>query len=219
MKRFLSSIAFKAILVAVFCSVAFFAYMAISGNFSSGIRLMDTPTVVKEIKKISELSTATYVEDVVIKDTILKSRDVTKLDVSTNFLKGAFTKQESATDKFIFVEIATGRVRAGFDLSKVKDSDISIEEDVLKITLPQAEILDVIMNPSDVKPFYDEKVGEWTDEQLHEAKTKALSSALEKISANAIASGILERAQTTGVDKVTAMFKGFGFSNVIVNVQ
>lgn len=219
MKKILASLAFKIIAAIMAIGAIGVTAYAIVGNFSSGIRLMNTPTVVKEIKKIAELTTATYVDDVVINDTIVKTRNVSTVNMSSSVLKGEFTKSKKVEDKVHFVEIATCTVRVGFDLSKVQDGDVAVTDSALVITLPKAEILDIIMNPSDIKPFYDEKTGEWNDQELHAAKTECHNKVLETVRQRAVDNGIIELAEKTGKAKVAAMFKGFGFSNVTVNIR
>lgn len=215
MKKIITLFCLIIILVAVF----FFGYKTVHGNFSFGLKLIDTPTIVKEIKKISELTTMTYVEDAVINDTIVKKRKVSRLSLSKNILKGELTEDVIVTDRIHFVEIATGTIRAGFDLSKIQDSDVSISDTTLMVLLPKVEILDVIMNPSDIKPFYDEEDGEWSEEEIHDARAKLQTKALEKIEQRAIQNGILDKAEQSGVSKITSMLKSIGFKNVVVSVK
>jgi len=188
-------------------------------NFDNGIHLLDTPTVVKEIKKISELTTATYVEDIVLNDTLFRERLEKHVGISNIWKSDDQIATDTIVDKIIFVQIATSHIRAGFNLNKLNDNNIKVQDSILYLTMPKAEILDVIMNPSDIKPYYDEKSGDWTEQEIHDFKTQMYNEGLEKVKEHAIESGLIERAEKQGVDKIEKMFKSFGFKEVIVKIN
>ena len=81
------------------------------------------------------------------------------------------------------------------------------------MTLPKAEIFDVLVNPSDFDIYIED--GTWDEEKVVEIKNKAI----DRIKDDAIKDGILEKATESGVKKLTDMFKTFGFSEVIIKVQ
>lgn len=109
-----------------------------------------------------------------------------------------------------FVWIVKTRVRAGYDLSKIEEGDLTVKGDTLSIKLPEVEIFDIIVNPSDWEPFYHE--GEWTDEEIRNEQSKAK----EFIRQDAINFGLLEKAETFGKASLTSLFKTFGFEEVVV---
>ena len=109
------------------------------------------------------------------------------------------------------VLIANGRVRAGFDLAKIQDSDIVVHSDTLFITLPHAEILDIIMNPSDFSTEYEK--GSWSYEQTLPVKEHAR----RQLEIYALEDGILQKAEEYGTRRIQALFSTFGFKAVIVN--
>ena len=87
---------------------------------------MDTPTVVKNIKNIQELSTACFYEEII--------------------------RREPIKRKDSLIIIAKGQVRAGFDLKELNEDNITIENDtILSIILPDVKIFTFAINPSDVK--------------------------------------------------------------------
>ena len=109
--------------------------------------------------------------------------------------------------------IAKGIVRAGYKLDKLTGKDIRIIDGVLQIKLPQAEILDVIVNPKGYD-FYVED-GDWNEEQVKEIKTQAK----EQIKNDALKLGIIEKATKNGEAKLKALFLSFGFKDVVLEYQ
>lgn len=150
----------------------------------------DTANVVTEIKKISEFTTACFYEEIVLQET---------------------NKRFLSTDELVIV--ASGKVRAGFHLNNLDDSNVIVSGDTLTVNLPKAEIFDVIVNPSDFDIYIED--GTWSHEQV----TKLEEKAVGQIKADAEKDGILDKATQSGVKKLTDMFKTFGFSEVNVTVE
>jgi len=76
--------------------------------------------------------------------------------------------------------------------------------------LPAPEVFDIIMNPSDYEIFVEE--GKWTHDEI----TAMQVGARDSILANALASGLLEKANIVGEKRIENMFKTFGFETVKV---
>ena len=163
--------------------------------------ILDTPNVVTKIRKISELNTYTYVDQVIVKD------QITTTKISKHLIGSGVDTVEVNHE---YVYLISGTVRAGYDFSKMKDGDIKASNDTLWITLPPVEFLDVISNPSDVIVFYEEKSDYWTYEELQSKKVEARN----QIEQNAIERDVLGRAEKAGKEKVTNLFKSFGFNVV-----
>lgn len=158
-------------------------------NARKQLRIETTANVVSEIKNISEFTSAAFYEEVIIQHE-----------------KGKVFKDN-------VVIIANGKARAGFNLSKITSEDVVVEDSVLTVKLPKAEILDVIVNPSDFDVYIEE--GKWSDEEVLQIKNEAR----DKIRKDAIADGLLKKAKESGVKMLTEMFKAFGFSKVVVEVK
>lgn len=156
------------------------------------LKIDKTPLVIEETKKISELTSAHFYEEVVVK-------------------KNRTDKGIIFDSKNELVVIAKGNVRAGFNLSKLTENDITIQNDTINVNLPAAEIFDVIVNPSDYEVFVSD--GKWS----HDETSKAVTEAQAKIKQDAIDNGILTTASTSGVNKLTELFKSFGFN--VVNIK
>lgn len=166
--------------------------------FGGGVKIENTANVVEKVKKISQLTTACYYEEYVLQN---------RKGVAEE--KGLFTKSVD-TVYYDIVLTVRGTVRAGYDLSKMSEGDITISGDTINIKLPQPEVLDVISNPSDYKVF--EEQGEWSHEEIvalqSEGKIKTLNNALQH--------NILGKANEQGKERVANLFTAMGFKQVNV---
>ncbi|MBR4311757.1 MAG: DUF4230 domain-containing protein [Bacteroidaceae bacterium] len=167
------------------------------------LEIADTPNVVEEIKKISELTTYTYIEEMVVKDTKVEAKEAGML----SFLHKSEVPDSTRSE---IVIITRGVVRAGYDLAKIKDGDLKISNDTLSVVLPATEIFDVIINPSDNDIFVN------SDKWSHEEITALQVDCKNRLLQNAHDNGVLEKADKHGKEKVENLFKTFGFN--VVNV-
>lgn len=158
----------------------------------------DTANVVSEIKKLGEFTTACYYEEMAIRDSYKE--------------KGKFLVFNTTSENEILL-IGKGIVRAGFDLSKIAENDLRVKGDTIEVDLPQPEIFDIIMNPSDFTTEYES--GTWTHEMTKPIKMRAKSD-LEK---NANNFGIIKKAEESGLKRLEALFKTFGFQVVLLNIK
>lgn len=101
--------------------------------------------VVTDIRGLSELTTACYYEEFVL-------------------------RQEKGTADELVI-IAKGTVRAGVDLSRMEDEDFRFSGDTAFVRLPEPEYLDVIINPSGFEIFA--RTGYWTEYEVSRLKSGA----------------------------------------------
>ena len=169
------------------------------------IKLMDTATVVTEIKKISEFTTYTYIDELLIHEQKAEAKD------SRGGLFG-FGKKDEALDSLRseIVLIISGVTKAGYNLGKLPENDIRISGDTISVNLPAAEIFDVIVNPSNTKTFVTE--GKWSHEEI----TSMQVNWRNQMHQNALERGILKKADEVGKGKVENLFKALGFKVVKV---
>ena len=180
-----------------------YAGLSIFDNlFGKGMQYEKTANVITEIRNISEFTSACYYEELVMAE--VKDSENTTNKVVKMLGRGAVSKDEICL-------IMDGKVRAGFDLSKVTDNAIAISGDTLTMTLPKPEIFDVIVNPSNCEVYVEE--GKWSHEQV----TTIQASARVRIQDDAIGYGILEQADKIGRERLADLFKTFGFSVVRLN--
>ena len=180
-----------------------YAGLSIFDNlFGKGMQYEKTANVITEIRNISEFTSACYYEELVMAE--VKDSENTTNKVVKMLGRGAVSKDEICL-------IMDGKVRAGFDLSKVADDAIAISGDTLTMTLPKPEIFDVIVNPSNCEVYVEE--GKWSHEQV----TAIQASARVRIQDDAIGYGILEQADKIGRERLADLFKTFGFNVVRLN--
>lgn len=170
-----------------------------------GWKIADTPAVVVSIKKIAELATACFFEEKILVEK--KAKAVVDNKVG-DFIAGLAKKDALIEDELCL--IAKGQVRAGYDLRDLSEGDVSFENNILTIKLPEVKILEVIINPKGWD-FYVEE-GLWSDEQIRNIKSKAK----ELVKTDALENGILEKAAKSGADKIKALMLSLGFKNVVV---
>ena len=87
---------------------------------------------------------------------------------STDILT-AITGVSLSPDRIVI--IARGSVQAGTNLRYLSESDIVVEKDSVTLKLPQAEILEVIVNPSGFSTFSE--TGVWSPDAVNLVKSKA----------------------------------------------
>lgn len=185
------------IAIALIIGLFFFLKNPFKIDWSINKTEKQTTLTVEEIKKISELNTASYYEEM-----LLEKRDTTK-----GFLK---------SNKHLLAVLVKGNLKVGFDLSQISEDDISIGEDKsVVITLPEAKVTDIITNPSDRTIVYGEKDKHFTENDINEltnqAKTVLVNNAREE--------GIFEKATEQGKKEMTNLLKAMGYEKVTVKIK
>ena len=198
------------VVLALLAAAAFFAMKKGLLDFKGDeLKIDKTPTVVTEIKKISEFTSACFYEEIILQEK--KTSKVVDNSVGKK-ISNLFGKKEGLiTDEIVI--IANGKVRAGFNLKDLADGDIKINGDTLTVNLPEAEIFDVIVNPSNFDIYIED--GTWDEQKVTEIKNEAVS----KIKEDALTDGILVKATNSGVKKLSEMFKTFGFPVVNITIK
>lgn len=161
-----------------------------------GLKIDDTANVIDEIKKIGEFTSLCYYEEMALVDQKERQTKMTELTNSESF------------DELVL--IAHGKIRAGFDLSQLKENDLSIKGDTLSIRVPKAEIFDIIVNPSDYEILVEH--GKWSHDQF----TNLQRQATDTLKKHAAEIKLLEKAEESGIKKLDAFFRTFGFSEVFI---
>lgn len=141
---------------------------------------------IMEMKKISEFCTANYVGEVMV------------MDEEKGFLK-----------KKNIVLIVKGKVRAGFDLTKMQTEVVG--DTTINVTIPPPTILDIITNPSDIRTFSEK--GTWSHERTTITKNAARAKLMELV----MEENLLVIAEDNGLRQLEAIFSAFGFKHV--NIQ
>jgi hypothetical protein len=195
MKRIILGIAI--IVTLVFAIGLYLKFFGFTNPFKEQPIIIDkTANVIENIRRLAELTTATYYEDnVTVKE---KTEAFSLLGKSISII--------SHKDELVFITKA--KIRAGFDLSTLQKEDIVVDSVSITLKLPQVQLLDIITNPSDFYTF--EESGKWSHEEVTSYKNEA-RAVIEK---NALESGILERAENSGKEKLTTFLQALGFKEV-----
>lgn len=120
---------------------------------SKPVVIDDTPVLIKEIKALGEIITATLYDEVVV-DSIVKRR---------------FPQLPLTDDKIVI--IARGKVLAGINMKELTDNSVRVSGDTAWMKSPQVKFLDVIINPGDYETF--EETGKWKPDAVIAVKLKA----------------------------------------------
>ncbi len=112
--------------------------------------------------------------------------------------------------------IAHGKVIAGIDLAKLKDSDVSVTGTEVRMTLPAPEILLVTLDNEQTK-VYDRKVGFLTQGNK-DLEAEARKQAEASIRQAACDGKILEEASINAKKQLGVLLSGLGFTQVSVSI-
>ena len=109
------------VIIAILASAAYIAIEKGLLDFKSdNLKIDETANVVKEIKNISEFTSACFYEEIILQEK--KTSNVVDNSI-VNEIAGFFGKKEGLiTDEIVI--IANGKVRAGFNLKKMAEAGI-----------------------------------------------------------------------------------------------
>ena len=162
---------------------------------SKPVLIDETSILVKEIKNVSQLIA-------------IKAYDETSLDSSKEKDLPSFPGLRPDRDRIVI--IAKGVVTAGMDLKKIKQEDVKFQHDTLVLKLPQASILEVVVNPSDFETF-DEK-GHWSDADITNIKVRIRNKILQR----ALSNQILDKATIRSKLVMENFLSVLGYHKVIL---
>jgi len=162
------------------------------------------------------------------KSGITQSSVVLKIQSLNRLETASFTIEkiiESGTDKNAFTDVLFGdkilliahaNIIAGFDFSKIKESDIKVSGERLTIQMPAPEIL-VSKLDNEKTRVYDRQLGFLTkgDSSL-EAVTRLIAE--NSIRQDACEAGILDSATVNAKKQLITLFTSVGFKEVVLNV-
>jgi uncharacterized protein DUF4230 len=169
---------------------------SLSNFFASKAVVIDeTITIVKEIKPLAQLVTVSAYDEIVVDSSVSVSGRV-------NFFQPLYPMvipPGRFLDKTIVI-IGKTVTHVGIDMEKLRAGDIHTTKDSLYITLPKAQILDIILNPSDVEIFIEK--GEWDNATITKLKNRIDSIAEE----HALQKGLLAESEKKAIEIMTRFF-------------
>lgn len=165
------------------------------------LKIDETPIVVEKVRTLGELTTAVYYDELVLQGTKRNYFSTTPL--------GALARDGFGKDiDDHLVIIAKGTVRAGVDLQKMSGEDIRFVGDTVFVKLPEAEYLDIIVNPSDFEVFAES--GTWNHDQVSTLQ----GTAKERLLQGADYYGLKLKAYEGAMDAVTTLLEAAGYSYI-----
>ena len=166
------------------------------GKPHRSLKIRDTQTLVTQVRAMSSLVTACYYGEVV--QTARKQRSV-----------NAFGANLPLPEDEICI-ISRGKAKAGIDLSKLDDDALTLRGDTVLVRLPEPEIFEVILNPSDYEIFVED--GKWSHEEVVSIERRAK----EVIRRDAVAAGLPAKATESALRQLDRLLRAFGFKEVIL---
>lgn len=190
----------QTILMLTLCAVVSLAgwYFLMNNNPRLSINT-DRTAVIKEIRNLNRLETASFTIEKIIDGGTTEKGPVSQLLFGDRILL-----------------IAHGEVIAGFDLSQISEKDIQIQGTSLSITLPKPQILTTVLDNTQTR-VYDRRRGilNMGEDNLESEVRKAAESSIREA---ACKGNILTQASDNGKKQLTALFMALGFSSVSINV-
>jgi len=154
----------------------------------------DPVTIVQEVRSLARLETIKFsLEKIITAET----------------RQGVF--EWLVGDRLLFV--AHGEVIAGVDLGKLDPDDLRIENNVLYVSLPEAEIF-VVAIDNQQSYVYDRDTGILTHGEV-DLETEARRAAELEIEESALNDGILTLATQNAESYLGSLFRDLGYSRVI----
>lgn len=187
------------LVVIVLLGVVFWLAVTLQKFFNPTITFnMSSKTVIKELRALNRLETASFTIEKVI-------------DAGTS---GNRFQELLYGDRILL--IAHGEVIAGFDLANLKDNDIDIRGTQATLTLPPPQILVTSLDNNETR-VYDRKQGLLTkgDKNLESQARLAATNAISDAACNG---KILDQASNNARKQLAALLKTLGFVTVIINI-
>ncbi|MBW7889657.1 MAG: DUF4230 domain-containing protein [Chitinophagaceae bacterium] len=168
----------------------------------------NTPILIKEIRELAQLCTITSAGEVVADSSVIRLKSPVEALIPD--LSGFGQLPVSGKNLVI---IGRGKVIAGVDLQKLNTQSVYVKDDSISLTLPKAEILDIIMNPSGFEIFSE--TGDWSSEAVTAVKMKAR----DKMVVRSLQQGILSKANLRSIMLMENFLYSLGFRQISVQTN
>lgn len=164
----------------------------------------NSPVVVKQIRSLAQLVTVSMYDEIVA--------DTSKPDIQ-HFQLPFLPDMSFYKDLNRLVVISKVAVHVGINLQQLNEADISGTKDSLHLLLPPAEVLDAVINPSDVEVFIEE--GDWNSQAVANLKNKIRSIAI----VNAQSRGLFAQSQNKAQQILRDFFIAAGYKKVVIDFK
>lgn len=150
-------------------------------------------------------------------DAVLQLRELSELATTEYTL----TKIVKASDDQTWYKFGDRRilisckavVKAGIDLSELKDSDVRVNGEGISVRLPKARIVSLDIRPEDIRTEFQE-VGVFRSEFSTEERNLLMQQAEARIREQALETGILQTAQTNASLVLGNLLRNMGYKTV-----
>jgi hypothetical protein len=160
---------------------------------SQPIIIDETPILIKQINDLAQLVTISFYDEIV-------------MDSSKPKNLPSFPGLRPVPDHIVL--LAKGKVLAGTNLKKIDSSNIFVLGDSVHISLPTAELLNTIINPTDFEVF--DETGKWSSVEVLQIKQRMVI----KLKQRAIENNVLPKAAERSRQILEKFLRGLGFSKV-----
>ena len=154
----------------------------------------DPVTIIHEVRSLARLETVQFTMEKIITTEVGQG--------ATRFFFG---------DRLLFV--GHGRVIAGIDLEKLRPEDMWLENGILFVRLPKAEIFITNLD-NELSYVYDRDTGILTRGEIN-LETLARQAAEREIQSAAISDGILKTANRNAENYLARLFRSLGYLDVV----
>ena len=185
-------IAFLATASLICLLVAMSVYVRVSRR-GAAAQMLDSATVVKEVRSLNELVTVKYgIEKVV-----------------------GMKEEKSPVGAESILLLVQGKVLAGVDLADLKPDDVIVSRGVVNIRLSPPHIQEAFLDEKNTK-VWDRGITWWTPwvSPDIDLEHKARLQALEDIKRAALDMGILKEAQRNAETDIRGILQAFGIGKV-----
>jgi Protein of unknown function (DUF4230) len=110
----------------------------------------------------------------------------------------------------------SGNIKAGVDLSSLKEENIVIKDKSIILSIEAAKIITLSIPPEKIKLEY-EKVGFWRDKFSNAEQNELMIQAENQIKAVADSIGIIKSAESNAKQFIGSFLKRLGYNSVTIN--
>jgi hypothetical protein len=176
--------------------IAIIIYLRFFGGAGGTHRTLDSPGVLKEVRRLNDLVTVRYSIEKVV----------------------GMKEEKSPVGTESILLLVQGKVLAGVDLAELTPSDVAVNRDGVRIRLTPPHIQEAYLDEKYTK-VWDRSVTWWTPWVTPDAdlEHKARMQALSDIKASALEMGILGEAKRNAEADIRAILQALGVDNVAFN--
>ncbi len=155
-------------------------------------------------------------------DTIMAIQEMNDLATAEYIINKIVKANDNTTwykfgDRKILIS-CRGIIKAGIDLSTIKEEDVTTDGKNISMVLPAAKILSINLPAEDIK-VASESVDFFRDRFTHQEQNLLMTQAETQIKNTADSLGILQSAENNAVTAVSGFLKQLGYERINIKFQ